>query len=157
LSARGIACLFIQMPYYGPRRPQDSEKRMISTDVNQSIANVRQAVLDSRLALAWLASRSDIDKERIGILGTSLGSFMAALTAEMEPRAARVAILLGGGGLVDAYYDDPRAELLRKVWEAIGGTKDKIKKRLAPVDPLTCAERLKDRKVLMIAGKRDEI
>ena len=40
----------------------------------------------------------ELDKERLGIMGTSLGSFMAALTAEMEPRYARVAVLLGGGG-----------------------------------------------------------
>jgi dienelactone hydrolase len=157
LSARGIACLFIQMAYYGPRRPEGSEKRMISMNVDESIANVRQTVLDSRLAAAWLASRSEIDKERIGILGTSLGSFMAALTAEMEPRVNRVAILLGGGGLVDAYYDDPRGASVRKIWEGIGGTKEKLKKKLACVDPLTCADRLKDHKVLMIAGKRDEI
>jgi dienelactone hydrolase len=157
LSAKGIACLFIQMPYYGPRRPEGSDKRMISVDVNESLANVRQAILDSRLAAAWLASRDEIDKEHIGIMGTSLGSFMAALTAEMEPRCGRVAILLGGGGLVDAYYNDPRATAFRKAWEAIGGTKEKIQKKLACVDPLTCADHLKDRKVLMIAGKRDEV
>jgi len=157
LSAKGIACLFIQMPYYGPRCPEGSDKRMITPDVNQSLDNVRQAVLDSRCAAAWLASRSEIDKDRIGIMGTSLGSFMSCLTAEMEPRIRRVALLLGGGGLVDAYYDDPRAAKFRKVWEAMGGTKEKVQKKLACVDPLTCADRLKDRKVLMIAGKRDEI
>jgi dienelactone hydrolase len=157
LAAKGIACLFIQMPYYGPRCPEGSDKRMITPDVNQSLANVRQAVLDGRLAAAWLASRTEIDKDRLGIMGTSLGSFMASLTAEMEPRIKRVAILLGGGGLVDAYYDDPRGATVRKLWEATGGTKDKLKKKLACVDPLTCADRLKDRKVLMIAGSRDEI
>jgi dienelactone hydrolase len=157
LSARGIACLFIQMPYYGPRRPPDSDKRMISADMNRSLENVRQTILDGRRAVAWLDARAEIDKSRIGIMGTSLGSFMASLTAEMEPRISRVALLLGGGGLVDAYYDDPRGTALRKIWEAAGGTKQKLKDKLAPVDPLTCAEKLKDRKVLMINGSRDEI
>ena len=50
------------------------------------------------MAVAWLASRSDIDPKRIGIMGTSLGSFIATLTGEMEPRLAKVAILLGAPG-----------------------------------------------------------
>ena len=32
---------------------------------------------------------------------------MAALTGEMEPKLGRVAVLLGGGGFIDGYYDDP--------------------------------------------------
>ena len=90
-------------------------------------------------------------------MGTSLGSFMAALTGEMEPRLRRVAVLLGGGGFVDAYYDHPRGESFRKIYEALGGSKEKLARVIAPVDPLTCAANLKDRKVLMIDAKRDEI
>ena len=90
-------------------------------------------------------------------MGTSLGSFMAALTAEMEPRLGRVAVLLGGGGFAEGYYDHPKAATYRKVWEALGGNKEKVAKLLAPVDPLTCAANLKDRKLLIIAGKRDDI
>jgi hypothetical protein len=68
-----------------------------------------------------------------------------------------VVVLLGGGGLVDAYYDDPRVTPLRKVFEAVGGTKETLTAVIAPVDPITCAANLRDRKVLIIAGKRDEI
>src|SRR5262249_54501916 len=74
-----------------------------------------------------------------------------------EPKLGRVVVLLGGGGLVDAYYDDPRAGPLRKLWEALGGTKKKLEELIAPADPLTCAANLKNRQVLIIAGKRDEI
>src|SRR5207248_4561112 len=99
----------------------------------------------------------EIDRKRLGILGTSLGSFMGALAAEMEPKLSRVVVLLGGGGLVDAYYEDPRAALVRQLWEALGGTKEKLAALIAPADPITCAANLKDRKLLIIAGKRDEI
>src|SRR5439155_15124366 len=99
----------------------------------------------------------EIDGQRLGILGTSLGSFIGALAAEMEPRLRRVVVLLGGGGLVEAYYDDPRVTPLRRLFEAVGGKKEKLAEWIAPVDPLTCAANLRDRKVLMIAGKRDEI
>jgi hypothetical protein len=75
----------------------------------------------------------------------------------MEPKLLRVAVLLGGGGLVDAYYDDPRAANFRKLWEALGGTKEKLAQLIAPADPITCAANLKDRRVLILAGKRDDI
>jgi cephalosporin-C deacetylase-like acetyl esterase len=118
---------------------------------------VRQTVLDIRWAAAWLASQPEIDSARLGIHGTSLGSMVAALTAEMEPRLRRVSICLGGGGLVDAFYDHPQAAPYRKMWETLGGTKKQVSLLLAPVDPITCAANLKGRDVLMIAGKRDEI
>jgi dienelactone hydrolase len=157
LAQNGIAGLFVQMSYYGPRRPPGSRKRFLSPDVNRTLDNVRQTVLDLRRAAAWMASRSELNAQRLGILGTSLGSFIGSLTAEMEPRLGRVAIILGGGGLADAYYDDPRARALRSVYETLGGSKEKFARWIAPADPLTCAANLKEHKVLMIAGKHDDI
>jgi dienelactone hydrolase len=157
LAEHGIAGLFVQMAYYGPRRPAGSKLRLLSPDVHQSLEAVRQTVLDLRRAAAWMASRPELDGKRLGILGTSLGSFLGSLTAEMEPRLGRVAILLGGGGLVEAWYDDPRAKQLRTIWETLGGTKEKLARLIAPADPLTCAANLKQHKVLMLAAKRDEI
>ena len=157
LAGKGIAGLFVQMAYYGPRRPAGSDLRMLSPDVPRTMAAIRQTVLDLRRATAWMAARPEVDAGRLGIMGTSLGSFVAALTAEMGPRLRRVAVLLGGGGFVDAYYDDPRARPVRRVWEALGGTREQAAKLIAPVDPLTCAANLKDRRVLMIAAKYDEI
>jgi dienelactone hydrolase len=157
LAQNQIAGLFVQMAYYGPRRPPGSNLRLLSPDIAHTMAAVRQTVLDLRAAAAWLESRTEIDAKRIGILGTSLGSFMAALTAEMEPRLDRVAILLGGGGFVDGYYDHPLARPYSKVFEALGGSKEKVARLLAPVDPLTCAANLKQHRVLMLAARRDEI
>jgi dienelactone hydrolase len=157
LAENGIAGLFVQMAYYGPRRPAGSDLRLLSTDYRHTLAAIRQTVLDVRRAAAWLAARQEIDAKQVGIVGTSLGSFIGSLAAEMEPRLGRVAVLLGGGGLVDAYYDQPRASPFRKLWEGLGGTKEDLARIIAPVDPITCAANLKERKLLIIAGKRDEI
>jgi dienelactone hydrolase len=157
LAHNRIAALFVQMAYYGPRRPPGSRLRLLSADIPRTMAAVRQTVLDLRAAAAWMASRPELDPRRLGILGTSLGSFLAALAGEMEPRLGRVAVLLGGGGLVDGYYDHPHAAPYRRAYEALGGTKEKLVKLLAPVDPLTYAANLRARKVLILAGQRDEI
>lgn len=157
LAQHKIAALFVFMPYYGPRRTPGSKVRLLMPDAEHSLGAVRQTVLDLRAATAWLETRPEVDRKRLGILGTSLGSFMATLTAEMEPKLQRVGVLLGGGGVVDTYYDHPQGKTYRLLYEALGGTKEKLAKLVAPADPLTCAANLKDRKVLMICGKRDEI
>jgi dienelactone hydrolase len=156
-ASRNIAALCVQMAYYGPRRPAGSDLRLLSHDYRQTIANIRQTVLDVRCAAAWLAERPEIDPRKLGIHGTSLGSFIGCLTAEMEPRLSKVGVLLGGGDLVEAYYNEPRAAPFRRLWEGLGGNKEQLKEVIAPVDPITCAANLKDRKVLIIAGKRDDI
>jgi dienelactone hydrolase len=157
LAQNGVAALFVQMAYYGPRRPPGSRLRLLSSDIPRTMEGIRQTVLDIRRAAAWLESRPEIDRKRLGIHGTSLGSMIGALAAEMEPRLVRVSIALGGGGLVEAFYNHPQAARYRKLWEKLGGTKEQVIRAFAPYDPLTCAANLKGHQVLMIAGKRDEI
>ncbi len=157
LAQRGIASLFVQMAYYGPRRPPGSRLRLLSMDVNHTMTAIRQTVLDLRCAGAWLLSRPEIDGKRLGIMGTSLGSLVAALTAEMEPRFRRVGVLLGGGGLVDAFWDHPQARSYRQAYELLGGTRERAARTIAAVDPITCAGNLKDRQVLIVAAKQDEV
>jgi dienelactone hydrolase len=157
LARNGVAGLFVQMAYYGPRRPPGSSLRLLTVDYEHTLEAIRQTVLDLRCATAWMASRPELNPTRLGILGTSLGSFIGTVTAEMEPRLTKVAVLLGGGGLISGYYDHPQAAPFRAVWEALGGTREMMAKVVAPADPLTCAANLRDRKVFIMAGKRDDI
>jgi dipeptidyl aminopeptidase/acylaminoacyl peptidase len=147
----------VQMAYYGPRRPAKSKVRLLMPDIDHSLAAVQQTVLDVRLAGAWLAAQKEVDKNRLGIVGTSLGSFMGTLSAEMEPRFRKVAIVLGGGGLVDAFYEHPLGGPLRAAYAAMGGTREKLQQTIAHADPITRAANLRDRQVLMIGAKKDEI
>ena len=55
---------------------------IVSSNVVRTVQVCRQAVLDARRAIAWLAGRG---YDRIGILGTSLGSCLALLTTTHEP------------------------------------------------------------------------
>ncbi|WP_020472533.1 alpha/beta hydrolase [Zavarzinella formosa] len=152
-----IAALIIQMPYYGPRRPAGEKIRLLSPNINQTMDNIRQTVLDNRCGVAWLESRPEVNKKKLGIHGTSLGSFMGALTAESEPRLTRVSLLLGGGGLVDAYWEHPQAKPLLAALSTIGITRDVMKAAIAPADPITNAAVLKDKRLLMIAASRDDV
>ena len=157
LAQNEIGGLFVQMAYYGPRRPPGSNLRLLSPDIDHTFKAITQTVLDLRRATAWMEARPEVDKTKLGIMGTSLGSFMAALTGEMEPKLGRVTILLGGGGFIDGYWDHPQAIPYRKAFEAVGGTKKLAQDFIADIDPITHAGLLKDRKVLIIAAKNDEI
>ena len=157
LAQNDIGGLFVQMAYYGPRRPSGTKLRLLSYDMKHTFEAIRQTVLDLRCAAAWMESRPEIDKDRLGIMGTSLGSFMAALTAEMEPRLGRLCVMLGGAGFIDGYYDHPLAKPYRTAFEALGGNKKQLEDFIAPIDPITCAGNLKECKVLIVAAKNDEI
>jgi dipeptidyl aminopeptidase/acylaminoacyl peptidase len=99
LARAKVAALFIKMPYYGERRSKESPRRMISRDPRETAEGMTQAVLDVRRAGAWLAARPEVDKQRLGVTGISLGGIMSALSAAGEPRFRKVAIYLGGGKL----------------------------------------------------------
>ena len=156
LAQHGVAGMVVYMAHYGPRRPRGSPVRLLSTDIPRTIAGVQQTVQDIRCAVAWLANRPEFDRERLGLVGTSLGSLVGAVAAANEPRIKCVCLMLGGGGLVDAYYDHPRARQYLPIVELLGG-KAAMKAIINPIDPLTYATLLKDKKLLMVCASRDDI
>ncbi len=157
LAQHNIPALVVQMAYYGPRRPKGTKKKLLSTDVEQSVANVTQTVLDCRRAVAWLAERPEVDAKKLGIVGTSLGSFVGAVAAAAEPRVKSVSLLLGGGGLVDGANEHPQVGPVLALLALAGITKDKLKTLIDPVDPLTYADRLKGKRLLLIGASRDDV
>jgi dienelactone hydrolase len=157
LAQRGIAALVVYMAYYGPRRPVEGKIRMLMPDIEHSVNAITQTVLDVRRAAAWLVARPEVDAARLGLLGTSLGSMVGGVAAAAEPRFKNVCLLLGGGGLTDAFYDHPKAASFRTANELLGGSKAKLKKLIDPVDPLTYAEQLKGRRLLLIGASRDDV
>lgn len=56
-----------------------------------------EQVSDTRNALTFMASRTDVDPERIAVIGSSFGAAVAVYTAGVDPRVAAV-ISSGGWG-----------------------------------------------------------
>jgi len=157
LANQGVAALFVKMPHYGERRTPNANIRMISEDPHQTVAGMRQAVLDVRRATAFLAEHPSINADRLGIMGISLGGIVSALAAESEPRLGRAALLLAGGDIARVAWDSPEVAKVRRKWEAQGGTRQSLVKVLAPIDPVYYAKNLHGRKVLMMNASRDEV
>ncbi len=139
LAGNGVAALFLKMPYYGERRQPGSPVRMISLDPHETVQGMTQAVLDVRQGAAWLAAQQDIDANRLGIMGISLGGITAALSASLEPRFSRVCLLLAGGDMGEVAWTSTEMAPLRKRWAESGGTKESLFTMLKSVDPVTYA------------------
>jgi dienelactone hydrolase len=157
LAQRNIPALIVYMAYYGPRRPEKEKVRMLMPDIEHSTAAVTQTVLDVRRAVAWLSVQPNVNAEKLGIVGTSLGSFLAGLTTAAEPRLKSACLLLSGGGLVEAFYDHPQAKYVSNSMKLLGISKEKLAPLINPLDPLTYAKELAKRRLLLIAASRDDV
>lgn len=74
----GISAMRLVLPYHEERMPPELERAdyLVSPNIGRTIQSVRQAVLDTRAIVNWLKLQG---YEKIGIVGTSIGSCVAFL------------------------------------------------------------------------------
>ncbi len=157
LAHRGTAAMFLKMPYYGPRRPLDSKRRMISHDPQETVEGMTQAVLDIRRGIAWLGAREEVDEDRLGVFGISLGGITGALAMTAEPRIQNACLLLAGGDVGRIAWESKELSDVRRRWTASGGTQEEFLTLLKSIDPATYAANARDRRILMLNAKEDEV
>ncbi len=85
LQKLGISALRISLPYHDYRMPPELQRAdyAVSSNVCRTIHAARQAVIDVRCCFDWLEMQGF---ERLGIVGTSLGSCYACLASAHDPR-----------------------------------------------------------------------
>lgn len=157
LNQHGTTALFVKMPYYGPRRVPGVNRRMIAEDPQETVEGMTQAVLDIRRAAAFLASREEVDPDQIGIMGISLGGITASLAAAAEPRIQNVCLLLAGGDFPKIAAESAEFRKQREKFKAAGKDPTEFESVIRQVDPLTHAALLRDRRILMLNAKSDEV
>jgi hypothetical protein len=153
LAALGIAALRLSLPYHDRRMPPELHRAdyIVSSNVVRTVQVCRQAVLDARRAIAWLAEQG---YERIGILGTSLGSCLAMLTAAHEPLVRAAAL-----NHVSPYFADVVWEGLstQHVRAGLEGAIDlpTLRELWMPISPHVYLDRVRDTAVLLVYAKYD--
>jgi len=157
LAGRNINALFLKMPYYGERRQEGVDVRMISMKPDETVSGMVQAVCDIRQAASWLQAQDEVDADQLGIMGISLGGITAALTVGIEPRFHKAAFLLAGGDMGEVAWTSTEMTELREKWTASGRTKDELFASLKIVDPVTYARPVEGRKILMLNASHDEV
>jgi hypothetical protein len=155
LNRTGIAALRLSMPYHDRRMLPGFERAdyMVSANLGRTLQANRQAVLDTRAAVHWLTSQG---YNRIGIVGTSLGSCIAFLTFIHEPQ-----IRAGVYYHVSSYFGDV-------VWEGLTTahvrrglestlTREDVRRAFLAISPNSYVNRLAgdERRGLLISARYD--
>lgn len=159
LASGGVDAAIMTLPHFGPRRSKVSGRYDNPAEqLDFWVTSVRQAVKDVRQTARFLAAREDVDSSRIGVCGTSLGGFIAALTAGVDGRFPRAAFVLAGGDLATVLTTDAReVRGVRRELETKGISGEALIKLVEPIEPLNFADRLGTTKILMINGRTDPI
>ena len=130
----GMSALRLTLPYHEERRPPELERadHLVGTNVGCTVQSMRQAVLDTRAAVSWLKSEG---YERVGILGTSVGSCIAFLAFAHEPALDAGTFNHVSGYVADVVWHGLSTQHVR---EGFGDhlTLDELRQCWAPVSPL---------------------
>src|ERR1700722_14213626 len=143
------------LPYHDRRAIPGHPRadHLVGPNVGLTLQANRQAVLDVRRTLRWLESQG---YDRLGIIGTSVGSCLAFLTLAHEP-----ALRAGAFLHVSTYFGDVVAAGLTtsNVWEALHRdfSLEEVRRFWAPVSPYPYIPHLigARKKMLAISGRYD--
>ena len=153
LARLGISALRLTLPYHDVRMPPELERAdyIVSANIGRTLQVNRQAVLDARRAVAWLDARGH---ERIGILGSSLGSCLASLTAAHEPRITAAALNHVSAYFADVVWGGLSTEHVRAGLDGAIDL-DRLRRLWLPISPLPYVERLRGTRVLLVYARYD--
>ncbi|HYR43896.1 MAG TPA: abhydrolase domain-containing 18 [Terriglobia bacterium] len=155
LQRAGITSLRLSLPYHHHRRPAHLERSeyLVSPNIGRTLTAVRQAVLDSRRAADWLFARG---YNRVGILGTSIGSCVGFLAFAHDQRFSTGVFIHISSFFADVVWTGLSTKHVR---QSLEGAIDLQRLRFlwSPISPYPFIKRLRgtNRRSLMISGRYD--
>jgi hypothetical protein len=153
LARFGVSALRLSLPYHDARMPPELTRAdyIVSSNLVRTLQVCRQAVLDARRAVAWLSEQG---YERIGILGTSLGSCLSLLTAAHEPLIRAQALNHVSPWFADVVW---RGLSTRHVREGLNGAVDleQLRRIWRPISPWSYLDRVRDTRTLLVYARYD--
>ena len=153
LTMHGLTALRLSLPYHDRRMPPELHRAdyIVSSNIVRTVQVCRQAVLDARRAIAWLHAQG---YDRIGMLGSSLGSCLSLLTTAHEPLVRAQAL-----NHISPYFADVvwRGISTAHVREGLDGhiELDLLRELWQPLSPANFLERVRDRKTLLVYARYD--
>jgi dienelactone hydrolase len=131
LNLLNVSVLRLSLPYHDIRMPAEIRRAdyAVSANVGRTLDACRQGIVDARCCLDWLESQG---YNRLGIVGTSLGSCYAFLAAAHDPRIRVAAFNHASTYFADVVWHgqstrhireglEPQIDLerLRALWSAV--------------------------------------
>ncbi|MDZ7262016.1 MAG: acetylxylan esterase [candidate division KSB1 bacterium] len=140
LGPLGYAFMSLDAQYHGARhRPA---KDIFSLDLVQGRYALAQTVIDYRRAMDFLETLPQIDSNRMGLIGASMGGIIGALLAGVDERI-KVAVLIAGGGDWEQIIRTSQHFTGPPLRDYLRGQYLILHRFLDPVDPINFIHRLK--------------
>jgi len=132
-------------------------------EIDYSMRLVRYAIIDIRRFLDWAEKQPEIDISRVGIVGLSIGAFVAGVTMGIDTRVSAGVFVMGGGNPSEIFAfckcDGPR-ETRKNLLKRFGWTPEMIKRKLSLplqiLNPTLFAKRITPKNILIIDAEYDQ-
>ncbi|MCF7729309.1 MAG: alpha/beta hydrolase family protein [Chthoniobacterales bacterium] len=153
MNQRGWNVLFPHLPFHYSRRPKDHANGAltITTDLIRTAQTVRQAVQEIRQLMVWLRIQGS---ERIGLLATSYGGWVASLLLSLE--CVDFAVLLQP--IIDlnlALFKSPLARMMGSSLRAHGVTHEHLDRHAHLTGPSFATPLTSSERIALIGGTYD--
>jgi hypothetical protein len=155
LNRWGITALRLSMPYHDRRMIPGHERadHLVGPNIGLTLEANRQAVLDVRRCLQWLARQG---YGKLGLVGTSIGSAVGFITMAHDPLIRAGAFLH-----VSTYFADVVRTGMNTahVWEGLrtNVSAEELRKFWSPISPFPYVSRMQgsSQKMLMVSARYD--
>jgi cephalosporin-C deacetylase-like acetyl esterase len=97
LVKKGMACFVLYSVFHSRRMPDEVKHRYPSLTPDEWFEHYLISVTDIRQAIDWAKSRTEINAEKVGVVGVSFGGFISAITMGIDDRIKAGAFLIAGG------------------------------------------------------------
>jgi dienelactone hydrolase len=155
LNLLGISVLRLSMPYHDIRMPREIRRAdyAVSANIGRTLDSVRQGVVDVRCCLDWLEEQGF---NRLGIVGTSLGSCYAFLAAAHDGRISVAAFNHASTYFADVVWHGQSTRHIRAGLESHIDV-DRLRQLWAAISPMSYFDQFSRfrRKSLIIYAKYD--
>ena len=140
LNRVGITALRLTLPYHESRMPPELERadHLVAPNVGLTLQSVRQAVIDTRSAVRWLKEQG---YEKIGIVGTSIGSCTAFLAFVHDMNIDAGCFNHVSGYFADVVWNGLSTYHVREALEKELSLKE-LREYWLPISPMTYMDRL---------------
>ncbi len=140
---RGYAVLRLDIANHGDRFKNNYDFSFTDGDRYWTRDILIQTVFDLRRAVDFIQTRKDLDSDRIGYLGISLGGIIGTVFCGVDQRVKVPVIVLGGGGMHLMFGTDALS--------------DETRDYLSMIEPLNFVQMIAPRPLLMINAENDDV
>ena len=153
LAGQGVAIVSIDAAHHGDRRAEGGA--MFSADLEMMVKGFRQTIIDNRRALDYIASRDDLDAERVVLVGVSMGGILGSMVASLDERILAPFLIVGGGDLV-GILQTSEIGVAQEIRQQLQSS-EAVREQAAFIEPTNFIANLSPRPLLMLNGRDDKI